>query len=188
MAIGGIGGNQPVDNNKQQKTSGLNFEQAKTQLNSIFGADASKVDSEGMIDKADVNGDKKLDKAEVNNLFASMKAALANIMGGNKAETAQEPTGTPEDVKAATIENRSVDNSYKFDNNGNVQSDVNNNSDGSKTIKAGDETLQVSPDGNSFSVKSENGNFAVAKTPDGGFEYTDEKGEKHKFDKEMNPQ
>ena len=55
-------------------------------------------------------------------------------------------------------------------------------------ITSGNETLQVSKDGNEISLKDESGrNVSLTKTSDGGYEFTDEEGNKHKFDKDMNP-
>ena len=176
MSISGVGGPQGpqdrprIDNPQIQQ-------QVEQYQNSIFGQ--CDTDKSGKLEASNSEG-----ANEVKTFKGLVDAFIAKITGGNKPEQ----TATPQDVQGATNEQTGVDGSYTFDKDGNVISDVTTNEDGSKTIKSGDETHQVSKDGSEISVKDESGrNVSLVKTPDGGYEFTDEEGNKHKFDKDMNP-
>ena len=184
MSISGIGGTQGPQNNPNINNQNNIEQQVEQYKNSIFGQ--CDTDNSGKLEGKNEKGEN-----EVKTFHDKVKAFIAKFTGTNNVQQPQEtqPTGTAEDVKGATNEQTAIDNSYKFDEAGNVQSDITKNNDGSKDIKFGDETIHVSQNGDSISVKDESGrNVSLVKTPDGGYKFTDEKGEKHKFDKDMNHQ
>jgi len=160
--INGINGSQPIQPKDTAKTNDVK-QQVQEYKNSIF-------------EKCDVDKNGRLEGKEETNFNALVKNFVDKIM--NKQD----------DVSAATNQ-PSVDTvQSNFNADGTLQSDVVENKDGTKDIKAGNETIHVEKDGNSFSVKDDSGkNVSIAKTPDGGFEFKDESGQVHKFDKDMNP-
>lgn len=183
MALSGVGGPQGPQDRSQISNQNNVQQQVEDYKASIF--DQCDTDKSGKLEAKNANGEN-----EVSTFKALVDKFIAKITGGNKTEQtgSAQAAATPQDVQAATIQPAPEDNSYSFDNDGNVISDVKHNDDGSKDIKSGDETIHVSKNGDSISVKDESGrNVALTKTPDGGFEFTDEQGEKHKFDKDMNP-
>ena len=193
-SIGGPQGPQEQPKGNQPKVEKDHTAEINQKIQQYFNSAAN---AETINNKIDTEKETNIFNNAINvlrNKFPGAAAiidkAIENLTGGNKTQqpTETQPVGTSADVQGATSEDTPVDSSYRFDNNGNVESDITNNDDGSKDIKFGDETIHVSQNGDSITVTNESGrNVALVKTPDGGYEFTDEDGEKHRFDKDMNP-
>lgn len=141
MAIGGIGGNEPIKEVKGPQSS-----------NEVITRNQVSPEQISIFNKCDNDGNGKLEGTEVNS-FKSMIANLRNkLMGGaEKAESKQ--TGTAEDVKNAT--NQPTTNSVdKFAEDGSYKTDV-KIVDGHKEITTGGETVKVGD--NSLDVTGQNG-------------------------------
>lgn len=127
--IGNVGGNQPINNDRQIQSNGLRRDDVQTNLRSIF-------------DQYDTNGDKVLNEQDgvgaVKKFWNTAKTFLDNLKGANKTE----PKATAADVNGATFASRNEEPT-KFDKNGNVIPEVTFNPDGSKTIKHGGETVHA---------------------------------------------
>lgn len=142
MAIGGIGGNEPIKEVKgpQSNNEVITRNQVSPEHISIFN-------------KCNTDGNEQLEGTEVNN-FKSMLANLKNkLMGGAEKTQESKPTGTAEDVKNAT--NQPTTNSVdKFAEDGSYKTDV-KIVDGHKEITTGGETVKVGD--NSLDVTGQNG-------------------------------
>ena len=158
--IGNVGGNQPINNDRQIQ-SGLRRDDVQTNVRSIF-------------DQYDTNGDKVLNEQDgagaVKKFWNAAKTFLDNLKGDNKTEQ----KGTAADVNGATVAPQNEEQT-KFDENGNVIPEVTFNSDGSKTIKHGGETILAKddsitvtgPDGDAGGIKQLPNGMQVLAQADG---------------------
>ena len=139
--IGNIGGNQPINNDRQIQSNGLRRDDVQTNLRSIF-------------DQYDTNGDKVLNEQDgagaVKKFWNAAKTFLDNLKGDNKTEQ----KGTAADVQGATATPQNEEPT-QFDKNGNVIPEVTHNPDGSTTIVHNGETIEASS--NSIDVKDATG-------------------------------
>ncbi len=141
MAIGGIGGNEPIKEVKGPQSS-----------NEVITRNQVSPEQISIFNKCDTDGNGKLEGAETNS-FKSMIANLRNKLMGGAEKTESKPTGTAEDVKNAT--NQPTTNSVdKFAEDGSYKTDV-KIVDGHKEITTGGETVKVGD--NSLDVTGQNG-------------------------------
>lgn len=143
MAIGGVGGNQPIENKPQvQSQDGIRRSDVAENQRSIF-------------DKLDANHDGVLnEQGDSKGVMAKFKQMVANLTGANKKEDVT-PTGTKEDVNAATntpVKNEEI---TKFDKDGNVIPDIKHNRDGSSDTTFHGEKVHATND--SVDVKGQDG-------------------------------
>ena len=144
--IGNIGGNQPINNDRQMQSNGLRRDDVQTNLRSIF-------------DQYDTNGDKVLNEQDgagtVKKFWNAAKTFLDNLKGDNKTEQ----KGTVADVQGATATPQNEDKTRTtFAPNGNVIPEIVENPDGSKDITHNGEKMKVK-DG-SITVTDANGKNA----------------------------
>lgn len=150
--IGNIGGNQPINNDRQIQ-SGLRRDDVQTNLRSIF-------------DQYDTNGDKVLNEQDgagaVKKFWNAAKTFLDNLKGAGKTEQ----KGTAADVNAATATPQNEEPT-KFDKNGNVIREIVENPDGSKDITHNGEKMKIKDD--SITVTDANGKSAggIQQLPNG---------------------
>lgn len=142
--IGNIGGNQPINNDRQMQSNGLRRDDVQTNLRSIF-------------DQYDTNGDKVLNEQDgagtVKKFWNAAKTFLDNLKGAGKTEQ----KGTAADVNGATTLPQNEEPT-KFDKDGNVIPEVTYNPDGSKTTLHGGEKIHAKDD--SITVTDANGKNA----------------------------
>lgn len=129
--IGNVGGNQPINNDRQIQ-SGLRRDDVQTNVRSIF-------------DQYDTNGDKVLNEQDgagaVKKFWNAAKTFLDNLKGDNKTKQ----KGTAADVQGATATPQNEEPT-KFDKNGNVIREIVENPDGSKDITHNGEKMKVKDD------------------------------------------
>lgn len=127
--IGNIGGNQPINNDRQMQSNGLRRDDVQTNLRSIF-------------DQYDTNGDKVLNEQDgvgtVKKFWNAAKTFLDNLKGAGKTEQ----KGTNADVQGATTTPQNEEPT-RFDKNGNVIPEIVENPDGSKDITHNGEKMKV---------------------------------------------
>ena len=166
--IGNIGGNQPINNDRQMQSNGLRRDDVQTNLRSIF-------------DQYDTNGDKVLNEQDgagtVKKFWNAAKAFLNNLKGTGKTEQ----NGTNADVQGATTTPQNEEPT-RFDKNGNVIPEVTHNPDGSTTTVHGGETINAK-DG-SITVTDANGKSAggIKQLPNGMQVLTQADGKQGVFD------
>ena len=166
--IGNIGGNQPINNDRQMQSNGLRRDDVQTNLRSIF-------------DQYDTNGDKVLNEQDgagtVKKFWNAAKAFLNNLKGTGKTEQ----KGTNADVQGATTTPQNEEPT-RFDKNGNVIPEVTHNPDGSTTTVHGGETINAK-DG-SITVTDANGKSAggIKQLPNGMQVLTQADGKQGVFD------
>lgn len=130
--IGNVGGNQPINNDRQMQSNGLRRDDVQTNLRSIF-------------DQYDTNGDKVLNEQDgagtVKKFWNAAKTFLDNLKGVGKTEQ----KGTAADVNGATVAPQNEDKTRTtFGPNGNVIPEVTHNPDGSTTTVHNGETIKAS--------------------------------------------
>ncbi len=141
MAIGGIGGNEPIKEVKGPQSN-----------NEVINRSQVSPDQISIFNKCDTDSNGKLEGAEVNS-FKSMIAQLKNKLTGGVEKTETKQTGTNEDVKNAT--NQPTKNSVdKFEADGTYKTEV-KYVNGQKEITTGGETVKVGE--NSLDVTGKNG-------------------------------
>lgn len=173
MAIGGIGGNEPIKEVKGPQSS-----------NEVITRNQVSPEQISIFNKCDTDGNGKLEGAETNS-FKSMIANLRNKLMGGAEKAESKPTGTAEDVKNAT--NQPTTNSdAEFNPDGSYKRDIEVDSKGNKTIKAGNDTLYVAASGNELKVTNTDGKTTELVKTDNGYEFKDENGKLYKFDQDMN--
>ena len=129
--IGNVGGNQPINNDRQIQSNGLRRDDVQKNLRSIF-------------DQYDTNSDKVLNDQDgvgtVQKFWNAAKTFLDNLKGDNKTEQ----KGTAADVNGATVAPQNEDKTRTtFGPNGNVIPEVTDNPDGSRTIQHDGETINA---------------------------------------------
>ena len=129
--IGNIGGNQPINNDRQMQSNGLRRDDVQTNLRSIF-------------DQYDTNGDKVLNEQDgagtVKKFWNAAKTFLDNLKGAGKTEQ----KGTAADVQGATVASQNGDKTRTtFGPNGDVIREIVENPDGSKDITHNGEKMKV---------------------------------------------
>ena len=141
MAVGGVGGNQPIENKPQVKQQdGIRRNDVAENQRSIF-------------DKADADKNGVLDKTEQK----TFKQLLSNLFGVGKTDKTEQakPTGKPEDVQGATNQTIKDTTTEKFAPDGSYQTEVKDLGNGNKEIKTGGEKLSITPD--AIDVTGKNG-------------------------------
>lgn len=150
MALGGVNGPSGAQGPQekpqvQEKAKKDNTAEINQQIQQYFN-NAANMDTQN--NAIDTKQESNFFDNAINNLRNKYPGAsgvidkLVNtITGGKKAEGAQ-PSGTKEDVNAATNSPVKSEEPTKFDSKGNVIPEVTHNSDGSTTIKHGGETIQ----------------------------------------------
>lgn len=141
MAIGGIGGNEPI---KEVKTTQGN--------NEVINRNQVSPEQISIFNKCDSDGNGKLEGTEVNS-FKSMINAFKNKLMGGAEKTESKPTGTTEDVKNATNQ-KTTNNVDKFEADGTYKTEV-KYVNGQKEITTAGETVKVGE--NSLDVTGKNG-------------------------------
>ena len=132
--IGNIGGNQPINNDRQMQSNGLRRDDVQTNLRSIF-------------DQYDTNGDKVLNEQDgagtVKKFWNAAKTFLDNLKGAGKTEQ----KGTNADVQGATNASQNEDKTRTtFGPDGKVIPEVVEHPDGSKDITHNGEKMKVKDD------------------------------------------
>ena len=173
MAIGGIGGNEPIKEVKGPQSN-----------NEVITRNQISADQISIFNKCDTDGNGKLEGAETKS-FKSMIADFKNKLMGGVGKAESKPTGTTEDVKNATNQTN-IRANEPFNEDGSYRSDVNIDERGNKTIKAGNDTLYVAASGNQLKVTNTDGKSAELVKTGNGYEFKDEDGKLYKFDKDMN--
>ena len=141
MAVGGIGGNQPIENKPQvQQQDGIRRNDVAENQRSIF-------------DKADTDKNGVLDKTEQK----TFKQMLSGLFGIGKADKAQQakPTGKPEDVQGATNQTVNGTTTDNFAPDGSYRTEVKDLGNGNKEITTAGERLSITPD--AINVTGKNG-------------------------------
>ncbi len=169
VSIGNIGGNEPIKEPKQN--NGIQRNEVSSKHWTIF-------------DSLDKNNDKVLNEKDGQGAISKFWSMITNIGKGEKTQNTK-PTGTTEDVKNATNQ-PTTNNIDKFADNGTYISDIEVDSIGNKTIKAGNDTLYVAASGNQLKVTNTDGKSAELVKTDNGYEFKDEDGKLYKFDQDMN--
>lgn len=131
--IGNVGGNQPINNDRQIQQNSLKRNDVQTNLRSIF-------------DQYDTNGDKVLNEQDgagaVKKFWNAAKTFLDNLKGDNKTEQ----KGTAADVQGATATPQNEEPT-QFDKNGNVIPEVTHYPGGLTITQHAGETIYAKKDG-----------------------------------------
>ncbi len=171
MAIGGIGGNEPIKEVKgpQSNNEVITRNQVSPKQISIFN-------------KCDTDGNGKLEGAEVPTFWQKVQQWISGTNGNNKTEGVN---GNQNDVNDLTNQTN-INVNEAFNEDGSYRSDVNVDERGNKTIRSGKDTLYVSSDGNQLKVTNTDGKTAELVKTGNGYEFKDEDGKLYKFDQDMN--
>lgn len=140
MAIGGIGGNDPIKEVKGPQSN-----------NEVITRNQISADQISIFNKCDADNNGKLEGTETKS-FKSMIADFKNKLMGGVEKTESKPTGTTEDVKNAT--NQPTNSVDKFEADGTYKTEV-KYVNGQKEITTGGETVKVGE--NSLDVTGKNG-------------------------------